>query len=266
MCSNRSMWVWVGALVVGVGLPYAIQAGSHSAESNVTTVDTRSELRSVSGRAVAAKTLAGLPGVTVAYAGSTRTTDSGGRFAFEGGTWPNGQDLTATKEGYATARKRVEAPSGAAAYIVPDVPLATGYPMVVGVEGEYEGLFLAGVAVDNEYTATVEWGAGHSPGSVEFSSKARPWRSTVTTTGTEASITEDVNALFVPSFVPGANAMVVVAIDSNGNRSDPCFKEVGLLPMPGPLGWVASQWPFTAYGTGRWAWTGTSPTRRFGVL
>jgi hypothetical protein len=226
-------------------------AGSHSAESNVTTVDTRGELRSVSGRVVAAKTLTALPGVSVAYSGSTRTTDSGGRFAFEGGTWPNGQELTASKVGYVTARKRVEAPSGAQDYVVPDVALATGYPMVVGVEGEYEGLFLAGVAVENEYTATVEWGSGHSPGSVEFSSKARAWKSTVATTGTEASITEDVNALLVPSLVPGANAVVVVAIDSDGNRSDPYLKEVGLLPMPGPLGWVASRWPFTAYVTGQ---------------
>lgn len=138
MWNQSSARIWAGALLAGVGLPLAVLAGSHSAVSNVTTVDTRGELRSVSGRVIAANTRAALPGVTVTYAGSTRTTDTGGEFAFEGGTWPNGQELTASKDGYATARKRVQAPSGAQDFVVPDIPLSSGYPMVVGVEGDYD--------------------------------------------------------------------------------------------------------------------------------
>ncbi|MCC7377166.1 MAG: hypothetical protein IT581_21065 [Verrucomicrobiales bacterium] len=82
-----------------------------------------------------------------------------------------------------------------------------------------DGLFLAGVPLENEFTAFIDW-AGRPPGTVEFTLNERLLAS-VTTTTSSATLRSETGSLLKPSVYPSANRMQVSAIDAEGHRSPP---------------------------------------------
>ena len=72
----------VSVLVMGLQWPLAALAGSHSGESNVTTVDTRDNAIVVSGRVLAGADRRPISGAAVSLAGQNTTTSGSGQFSF----------------------------------------------------------------------------------------------------------------------------------------------------------------------------------------
>jgi hypothetical protein len=233
--------LWV-ACVAFAFMPTA-RAASSSADSNITTVDTTSSLRSIAGRVVDGQTRKPLAGATVRYAGATRTTDASGKFLFGDGAWPAGGTLAAEKAGYGTYQGHVFAATGVRDLTVADIVLlpAGSKPAVVGVESQYEGLFLGGISLENAYVARVNWN-GRTPGLVEFRANG-VLVETVPASGSEAEAVIDVGAHFIGAFRRGVNVLRVEAVDASGVRSDPFTLEVGVIPVPP---WVLARAPGAA--------------------
>ncbi len=158
------------AFVVALAANFVVAplwAASYSADSNITTEDTTAGLRSIAGRVLDAQTRAAISGATVTYSGTTRTTDSAGKFLFSGGSWLAGQMLSTAKSGYGTANQTLNVAAGVRDAVVEDILLSlAGKFSVVSIKPRYDGLFLSSVSFINEYTAIIDWG-GRTPGSAE---------------------------------------------------------------------------------------------------
>ena len=98
------------AVVFGLLAPM-IEAGTHSADSNATAVDTRDNLMTVSGRVRDAQTGTAITGATVSLAGQNRPRRATGRFRWRTSRWRMGT-LAASKTGatYATRWPRQPGP------------------------------------------------------------------------------------------------------------------------------------------------------------
>ncbi|MEK7675107.1 MAG: carboxypeptidase-like regulatory domain-containing protein, partial [Verrucomicrobiota bacterium] len=221
------------AVVSGLLAPM-VEAGTHSAESNLTTVDTRGTNITVSGRVLHAVTRSRLAGAAVVLAGQTATTSGSGEYAFASVSLSSGNTLAVSKTGFATSQTTVAPPAGATRYTVPDVFLSpTGQFAVTRLQPKYDGLFLSGAAILNEYTATVSWG-GRTPGAVEFYVNGSPVQTVSTTTG-EATAEVNMAFGFFGSLTVGANKIQAVAVDSLGERSEPFKQAVTVIPTPSTL-------------------------------
>jgi hypothetical protein len=233
MCTNSSIRVWLSALVAGMALSVGAQGGSSSAESNVTTVDTRDRPIAVSGRVLDAATRAPIGGAAVSLAGQNTTTASSGQFGFAAVARSGGSTLVVSKSGYPVHTETLAVPAGVNPYVVPDVVLQPGsgnQPVVTGIRPKYDGLFLSGASILNEYTATVNWN-GKTPKSVEFYvNDSSP--QIVATTGTEATADIDMALGFYGSLTLGANRVSAVAVSTDGTRSAAFDQPVTVLPMP----------------------------------
>ena len=250
----------LGVFAILVWICPGIAGGaSSSADSNLTTVDTRDEGLAVSGRVLHGITRNPLSGAAVSLAGLNASTASDGRFALSNIVLANGNVLAATRAGFVTNRQTVSAPAGARTVTMPDVLLSptNGRPAITGIEPKFSGLFLAGVSLQNEYTASVDW-SGQAPGRIEFSN-GRGWMQSVNTTDTEAKVVLDVIEVFTPTFKPGGNVLQAVAVSQDGTRSDPFSKDVGLIPLPAALEWLAGYYPFTVYVTAQIGMDGSFP-------
>ena len=157
-----------------------------------------------------------------------------GNFAFSGVALTSGLAVTASKAGFVTAYRTVAAPAGASVVVVSDLVLvpqpAAGKPVVTRVEPKLDGLFLAGVRVVNDYTASVNWN-GSTPGNVRFYANDS-LVATQTGTGPEYTATLDIKARFPPALRPGANRVRVVATSAAGIASQPADYGVYVLPLP----------------------------------
>ena len=227
-------------------------AGSHSATSNITTVDTRATAISVAGRVLDAVGRAPLAGVTVTLAGQTTATGSDGSYSFAVVSLPAGATLTASRAGYRSQTVTVKSPAGARAVTVKDILLAratTTKPTVTSVRGKYEGIFLGGVSFENEYEATVDWGGGQ-PGYVRFLANGRVLRD-VTGTGPEYASSVDIGSAFRPSFSGTANRLTVQAVSASGQASEPVEVYVTVIPLPDALQYVSlGDGPLTVFLNG----------------
>ncbi len=241
-------------LLLGLGFLQAAHAATYSAESNLTTVDTRGRLLSVSGRVRDSETGSSMAGVRVSLAGQNTITFGDGNFAFTGIAMSDGLVVTASKVGFVTAYRTVAAPAGALAVALSDLLLVSqpdgDNPVVTEITAKYEGLFISGAAILNEYTATVAWG-GSTPATVEFSVNGGPAR-TVAASGDRATATIDMGVGFFGSFTLGANKISAVAVDANGGRSKPFVQSVTILPAPGflalaPFQWIPGNDPILSY-------------------
>ena len=135
--------------------------------------------------------------------------------------------------------------------VLSDILLQTGTnPIVTGVEPRLKGLFLSGVNMNNEITASVDWN-GWTAGSVNFLVNDTQVESQ-TGSGPEYVITMDMgDILFEPSFDLFGNYITVQAVASTGESSDPFKIYVGVLPVPTPLQRVTSQGsPFSTFPDG----------------
>lgn len=221
--------------MLAAGLAGTTQAGSHSAQSNVTRVDTRTVTGlAVSGRVLEAGSRAPLGGVTVTLAGQTQMTSGNGGYSFSNVSLSAGSMVTASRAGFRTQSRQVEPVAGAGTVVVDDVLLSsaapTEKPEIVGIRAKYEGMFLSGASLRNEYTASVDW---HSlaPRVVEFYVNGQ-LSQTPAAQGSEITAKIDMALGFSPSLTIGANQISAVAVAVDGSRSEEFSQPVTILPMP----------------------------------
>jgi hypothetical protein len=225
-------WLVLAGALLGVCASTAT-AGSSSAESNLTTVDTRNNVIAVSGRVLSAANRAPVSGATVTLAGQNTSSSGAGLFSFPGVSLASGNTLTVSKPGYATYTGTVPAPPGATTVTVPDVLLfvsSVNKPSVTGIRPKYDGLFLSGASIVNQYTASVDWN-GKTPSAVEFYVNGSLTR-TVSTSTTEATADINMGLGFFGSLTLGANKVSAVAVSADGTRSALFDQPVTVLPMP----------------------------------
>ncbi len=216
----------------GLALPSA-HAATSSADSNVTAVDTRDNTLTVSGRVRAATNSAAISGAAVSLRGQNTATAGDGTFTLSGVVLASGNTLTVSKSGYMTDTETPNIPAGSKSITLGDILLqAAGgsLPVVTGLKPKYEGIFLSGASVLNDYTASVNWN-GRTPGSVKFYVNGA-LRQTVNTTAGEATAALDMALGFNGSLTLGANKVKVVAVDSLGTESAPFEQAVTIIPMP----------------------------------
>jgi len=214
-------------------------------------VDTRDNTISVSGRVLVAATRAPLGGATVSLAGQNTSSSGAGQFSFPSVSLSSGNTLAVSNAGFATYTGTVPAPAGATAVTMPDILLSVmpvgSKPVVTKVEPELKGLFLSGVTLNNDFTASVNWN-GVTPDYVRF------WVNGTQVADETGSGPEYVASLnmgsspFSPSFNTAGNRVTVQAIGNGGEMSAPFNVYVGILPMPDPIKLVTGQgWPFTTF-------------------
>jgi hypothetical protein len=214
-------------------IAYDESFASAPAQSPPVTVDTQDRAITVTGRVLDPVTRAPVAGAVVSVGGRNTTTGSSGEFALSGVVLSSGNTLTVSKPGLGVYSGSTPAVAGAKTVVVPDVALVAAppnRPVVRGIRAQYDGLFLSGVSIMNEYTATVDWN-GTPPGSVEFYVNGRLAR-TVPTSGTEATAEIDMAFGFAGSLRPGANKLRAVAVAADGRRSAPFDQKVTILPLP----------------------------------
>lgn len=212
--------------------PSPVLADSPTADSNVTTVDTRDGGNiSVSGRVLECATRGPMVGVSVTLGGQTVVTLADGSYRFPSVALGAGATMDVAKSGFQTQHPGVAAPAAAAAHVVPDICLAPAAKFgVVSITPKYNGLFLTGASFLNEYNAAINWG-GRIPASVEFRVNGTAV-GTVPTTGGEAVVELDMARNFFGNLTLKANRIQAVAVDSLGERSAPFEQSVTVLPMP----------------------------------
>ena len=191
----------------------------------------------VAGKIRDATTGLGLGSVDVALAGQNTLSSPDGSYLFSNVVLANGNTITASKSGFATFMDTIPAPPGCIRSVPLDINLApvTGIrPVVTSLRAKYDGLFVSGVSVDNEYTATVDW-RDRTPGKVHFTWGCRTQslqHVEVTTSYNAATAQINMGLGLGCTFQPGDNRTVVQAEDSTGMMSDEFIKQVGVIPLP----------------------------------
>lgn len=202
--------------------------------SSIFTVDFQANALAASGRVLNATNRAPISGAAVTLAGQSTSSSGAGLFSFASVSLSSGNTLAVSKSGFATYTGTVPAPAGATAVTVPDILLSdsTGgsKPVVTGLQAQREGLFLGGIALLNDFTATVDW-QGRTPAKVYFYVNGT-LAATKPTSGTEATATLDMSWRFSANFSYGANKLKVVAEDAIGVTSAPYEITVRVIPLP----------------------------------
>ena len=225
---------WAAVLFLGLTSPMLASAATSTGVSPTFAVDLRVDGIAVSGRVLNATNRAPISGATVTLAGQNTSSSGAGLFSFASVSLSSGNTLAVSKSGFATNTGTVPAPAGATAVTVPDILLSASTggskPVVTGLQAQHEGLFLGGIALLNDFTATVDW-QGRTPAKVHFYVNG-----TLTATkliaGSEAVATLDMGLGFSPNFSAGANKLKVVAEDAVGVISSPYEITVRVIPLP----------------------------------
>ncbi|MBI4516148.1 MAG: hypothetical protein HY699_10090 [Deltaproteobacteria bacterium] len=197
----------------------------------------------VSGVVTNAATRARLAGAVMTLAGQTTTTDSNGQYDFTAVDLTAGRTLSAMKAGFSTYSSDLTVPVGAVA-VAQDIALSPSggsKPIVTAVKPQYQGLFLGGAQVFNQYAASVNWNG--APGTVEF--YANGTLSQVVP-GTPSGASAGINMAlgFSGSLSLGVNQLRVIAVNGAGVRSDAFTVPVSIIPLPGFLSEFAALAPF----------------------
>lgn len=228
---------WGAVLLLGLTPPMLAHAATSTGVSPTFTVDLQVNPVAVSGRVLDAASRAPISGATVTLAGRNTSSSGAGLFSFASVSLSSGNTLAVSRSGYATYTGTVPAPAGATAVTVPDILLQVApvgnKPVVTGVKAKYDGMFLSGASILNEYTASVNWN-GTTPGSVEFYVNGQSSQ-TVAATSTEVTAGIPMNVGFFGSLNVGANKLTVVAVGAGAERSQPFDQPVSILPLPGFL-------------------------------
>ncbi len=189
----------------------------------------------VAGKVLDATTRQPVSGVGIGLAGQNATTLADGSYSLTDVALNIGNTLTAGKAGFATHQQTLAAPAGASRVTVPDICLqaASGNkPVITGVQAKYDGLFLSGASIANEYTASVDW-RGQTPSKVHFYWGRSPRQHmVVNTTSGKATAHIDMAQGFSGSYTLGDNTVAVQAEDDGAQLSDPLTRNVAVIPMP----------------------------------
>lgn len=168
----------------------------------------------------------------VTAAGASALTTPDGHFTLEKIFLANGNSLSVSLEGYAPIGLTIPAPAGARNLVLPDLVLAptNGRPVVTGLTGRQEGVFLSGATLWNEYTATIDWG-DRIPKEIEFQINGQ-WRATVPATSSNGFWSVDMAVAFPGTLPATSNQISATAVDAEGVRSEPFEREVRVIPLP----------------------------------
>ncbi|MGD0947829.1 MAG: CARDB domain-containing protein [Candidatus Binatia bacterium] len=174
-----------------------------------------------------------LPGVLVQLGNQTQTADSNGQFKFSSINLGMGATLTGSKAGFAGYSTQLFPPVSGVQIIydfsMSPAPQASR-PVINGLTGQYSGLFLAGIPLPNEYTASVDWYG--TPGTVDFYANDQ-LKASVPGDANGASTVFDMGMDFgAGSLAPGANSIGVIARNAEGQVSDTFQQSAIVLPLP----------------------------------
>lgn len=197
----------------------------------------------VSGVVTSAATRARLAGAVMTLAGQTTTTDNNGQYDFAAVDLTAGRTLSAAKTGFSTYALDLTVPIGAVA-VTQDIalsPSGSSKPIVTAVRAQYQGLFLGGAQIFNQYAATVNWNG--TPGTVEFYANGT-LSQVVPGTPSGASAAINMAFGFSGSLSLGVNQLRVIAVNGAGVRSDAFTVPVSIIPLPGFLSEFAALAPF----------------------
>lgn len=241
----------VGLVLSGALWLPAAHAATSSAISGPVTVDTQDKAIAVSGRVLDAGSRAPINGATVSLGWQNTSSSGAGMFSFPSVSLNGGNMLTVAKAGYATYTGSVPVPAGAEEVTVQDIVLSVApagpKPVVTKVEPALRGLFLSGVTLNNDFTASINWN-GVTPGHVRFFvNNVQVEDQTGSGPDYVASLNMG-NGPFSPSFSTSGNRVTVQAVGGGGEMSDPFKLYVGILPLPDPIKLITGQgWPFTTF-------------------
>ena len=194
-----------------------------------------------------------LPFATVSAGGQSTVSQADGNFTLTGVALAQNGTLTASLPGYATYSGAVPMPAGGTLVTLGDILLSpltaanTNKPIVTKLEPKLKGLFLDGVHLPNEFTASVNWN-GTTPGYVVFFANDLAVATNFGLGPDRYTTTIDMaGESFVPSFDMSANKVRVNAVPNGGTGSDPEYCYLRIAPAPPLVSSVLQQWPFTTY-------------------
>lgn len=242
---NINVLIWSGLLL----LP-AARATTGYGDSPVFAVNLQglSGGLAVNGRVLNGTSHQPLSGVSVSLAGQNATTLSDGTYSLANVSLATGSALNASLSGYLTASLTIAPPSGASVFTVPDVLLqltpAANQPAVTSLNAIREPVFISGLPITDDFTATVNWN-GSTPSAVNFYANGQ-LVNTLTGSGPTYTVTLD-SSSFNPSLAAGGNTLSVVAENSQGTASASSSVQVFDVPWPQPL---PSIFPPSAFQTG----------------
>lgn len=200
----------------------------------------------VAGKVRNAITGQGLSGVSVSLAGQSTTTGLDGKYTLSNVVLANGNTITASMLGFGTDTKTISAPAGSTQCTQDFTlsPVSGTKPVVTGVKAKYDAIFIAGISLVNDYTASVDWRSkGASKVHFFWNSLSGPQSRAVDVTGTQATISIDVGREFHGTFNRCDRVITVQAENSEGTLSDPYTVCVSVIPMPVVLmGIVPRNW------------------------
>ena len=241
-CESRIHWLKTSVRMAIMALWFAGNlafAGSHSAQSGNTTVDTRgtSGVGSLEGAVYGGANRVPLVGASVAAGGSTGTSGSDGRFSIPS-LPPGSYAVTVTASGYLPAtvagvQIAANQTKTLTVFLTEDSGNAV-HPVVLSVESRYGDLFptMSGQQVNNTYTAHVDW-HGKQPASVLFDAPHQDIASACSPGQTLVAATFDnMGAAFGSSVLPLAFPLVVTARSSDGSESPPVTVYPRMFAVP----------------------------------
>ena len=184
----------------------------------------------VHGRVRSALDRQPLADVLVSLAGSDTLTDQEGKFSLADISLESGDLLTAAKTNYAPSTVSVAPLPGATIVVLPDILLGKGSaPTVSGLKAKVDGIFLAGVPVNNKYTATVDWNSNTADTVRFFANGVKIKEITGAAPSYQAEVYMPTS--FAPALFEQTNNLKVVA-SAAGKDSEPMEMPVVLIPLP----------------------------------
>lgn len=238
---GQSQWTasqtFSGGLASGTyQVTFSITTPSGRVGTNTRPVTTAGQY-SLTGKIRDRTTRQAISGVTVTVGQQSTQTNAQGDYSLAGINPSTGPTLSASKPGYATCTTQLTPPASGT-QITKDLELTASdgsKPVVTKVEGRYNGVFvegmlLAGWSTPIDYKVAVDW-QGEEPGTLQFYANSTLLQ-TVTADPTGGSATIDVPQVFQGTLVPGANALRVIAVNSQGMASEPYARPVTVLPLP----------------------------------
>jgi len=224
-----------GASVTGVSAPFTVDL--RGSQGGLT----------VAGKVLDANTRQPVSGAGISLAGQNTTTLADGNYSLANVALNSGNTLTASKTGYASHQETVATPPGATRVMVPDICLRTASgnkPVVTGVQAKYDGLFLSGASIANEYTASVDWRDRRRARFISIGGAAAPNTKLSTRPATQRPC-RSIWPLASREFHARDNRLTVQAEDSAGQLSDAFVQKVAIIPMPFFLVEQGALLPFT---------------------
>ena len=142
-------------------------------------------------------------------------------------------DLAVSKNGYYPVARQVSISRGDTKIenfkLTSTANVGSGIPIIINSFCDYEGVFLEGVTLENEYGVTVDWQG--STGHVEFILNGTTHLGVVSVFG--ATRTFDMGHDFRANSLPFGNTLEIVVVNGEGQRSEPGKFHPAVISVPG---------------------------------